>query len=569
MRGGWRDMRPILALFWAGQRRMLLLGVVLAALTMLAGVALLGLSGWFIAAAALAGLLPATALAFDVFAPAAGVRLLALVRTAGRYGERLTTHDATLAILATIRERLFRGWARPGMARRLLMRPATLLFRLTADVDALDSVYLRVIVPAVAAIATALLAGGAVALAHAWTGLALAVALLAAGLGIPLAVARAGRRQARLRAFALEALRARTIDLSSGQTELVMAGQLAAQCERVLAADGRLSVADDALHRLDTYSAAGFGLVSTSVLTAMLLTVGVLVEGGAIGAPVAALLLLVALAALEPFAGLQRGALELGRTLLSARRLGPQLADAGEAAASAARPTPGLALALERVTFFHDGADCPVLDDLSLTISEGEVVALVGPSGAGKSTLLALLAGELQPRTGTVRAQPLTLLPQRTELFQDSLRDNLRLAAPAAPAASDTLLWQALDDAGLAAGVRRMSSGLDTRLGEGGLGLSGGQARRLALARLLLRPDPLWLIDEATEGLDAVTARDVLRRLHGAAKTGGRTMLIATHVRREAEAADRLVVMAQGHLIRDVRRSDPAFAETLASLRPD
>ncbi|WP_309545866.1 hypothetical protein [Paracoccus thiocyanatus] len=112
-----RDMAPVLALFAAEGRRKLWAGAALAAVTMLSGIALLGLSGWFITATAIAGLTTATALAFDVFMPSSGIRLLALGRTAARYGERLVTHDATLAVLAGLRERLFRGWsarARPG-----------------------------------------------------------------------------------------------------------------------------------------------------------------------------------------------------------------------------------------------------------------------------------------------------------------------------------------------------------------------------------------------------------------------------------------------------------------------
>ncbi len=115
----WRALRPIVALFLAERRFALLSGALLAAATVLAGIALLGLSGWFITATAIAGLSSALALAFDVFAPAAAIRFLALTRTAARYGERLTTHDATLSVLAGLREQLFRDWARPEAARML------------------------------------------------------------------------------------------------------------------------------------------------------------------------------------------------------------------------------------------------------------------------------------------------------------------------------------------------------------------------------------------------------------------------------------------------------------------
>ena len=163
---------------------------------------------------------------------------------------------------------------------------------------------------------------------------------------------------------------------------------------------------------------------------------------------------------------------------------------------------------------------------------------------------------------GTVQAMPSVWLTQRVALFQDSIRDNLRLAAPEA---DDAALWAALEDAGLAADVRAMPKGLDTMLGEGGLGLSGGQARRLALARLLLHPATCWLLDEPTEGLDGATASDVLQRMQQHA--GSHTVLIATHVRREAQLADRLLLLAHGRIVAEHRRGTAPFDAVLATLR--
>ena len=203
---------------------------------------------------------------------------------------------------------------------------------------------------------------------------------------------------------------------------------------------------------------------------------------------------------------------------------------------------------------------------IDLRIAPGELVALVGPSGAGKSTLLALMAGEIAPLAGSVQAAQACLFIQRTELFQDTVRDNLRLAAPDA---DDDRLWHALQAAGLDAQVRAFGKGLDTMLGEGGLGLSGGQARRLALARLLLHPSRVWLLDEATEALDAATARDVLQRLDRHARAEGQTVVIATHLRREAALADRLVGVCNGRIAFDVRRGTQDFDAALAALRQD
>lgn len=564
----WRDLRRVLRPFLAAQPRPLLLGCLLAALTVLAGMALLGLSGWFITATALAGLHAATAFTFDVFMPSAGIRLLALGRTASRYGERLVTHDASFAVLAALRVRLFRGWAKAGAARELLMRPARLLFRLTSDIDALESLYLRLFVPAAAALGAALLAGAVLGFMHLGMGLALGVWLVAVGWGIALVVARSARRPAVRRAHAIEALRARTVDLVAGQTDLVMAGRIDAQRDALMNADMHLAKADLALNKLEAAAGFAYGSAGTLTLVGVLLAVGALAGEGVIGAPAAALALLVALTATEPFAALRRGALDAGRTWLAVRRLAPRMtgeeAGRGEDGEAVRQNESAFALRLQGVSFAHAGSRSPVLGDVSLSLAPGERVALIGASGAGKSTLLAVVAGEITPQSGHARAQRACLLTQRTELFQDSLRDNLRLADPEA---TDEQLYAALRAAGLDADVCAMKAGLATRLGEGGLGLSGGQARRLALARLVLRPVPLWLLDEPTEALDAATAHDVLQRL--AQHAGARTLLIATHLRREAALADRLVCMAQGRIVADLRRGSEAFDAALRNLRPD
>ena len=562
------DVRPVLKAFVGAQPRRLALGAALAALTVLMGMALLGLSGWFITATALAGLQAASAIAFDVFMPSAGIRLLAIGRTASRYGERLLTHEATLSVTARLREQLFRGWARPEAARRLLAQPARLLFRLTGDIDALESLYLRVMVPAAAALGAALLAGLLLGVfAGAWIGLALMLWLLLTGLGIALFVGVRARRASMRRGLAMERLRARVIDLIAGQTELVMVGRANAQCDAVSRADQRLASAELQLHGLETRAGLAWGGSGALLLSATVLASAWLVEQQQIGAPVAALLVLLTLGATEPFAALRRGAIELGRSWLAVRRIAPRLGSVQDSSAAVAAGDSDIAVQCEGLALAHAGSACIAVPHLDLHIRAGERVALVGPSGAGKSTLLAAIAGELAPRAGHLRAWPACWLTQRTELFQDDVRGNLRLADPQA---DDAQLWAALEAAGLADDVRAMRQGLGTRLGEGGLGLSGGQSRRLALARLLLKKaTPLWLLDEPSEGLDTRTAHDVLTRLAHEARQQRRSFVIATHLRREAALADRLLRMEGGCLVADARCGTPAFVAALAALRQD
>lgn len=557
------DLQPVLALFLKTGGRRLALGAFLSTLVVLAGMALLGTSGWFITATALAGLAGGMVM-FNVFVPSAAIRLLALGRTFGRYAERMVTHDATLGVLAALRERLFRGWAGPQAARALLRRPARLLLRLTGDIDALESIYLRLIVPAIAALGAALLAGVVLANLDWRLGLAMFAWLLVFGWGVTVLVARLARPVALRRARALERLRALAIDLVAGQTDLAMAGRLPAQCARLARIDDKLAHADDALHRLETGAGWTYAVGGHLTVAATLLAVAALAQLHTLGAPAAALALLIALAALEPFAAMRRGAIEAGRSWLAARRIGPRLRQEADDAVAVGAPGEDEALLLCDASVVHPGREGAALHEVSLRIARGERVAVVGGSGAGKSTLLGLVAGELAPHAGQVRALPATWLTQRTELFQDSLRDNLRLADPQA---SDEALWNALRAAGLEVDVRLLARGLDTPLGEGGLGLSGGQSRRLALARLLLRRAGFWLLDEPTEALDAATAADVLARL--ARHADGRTVLLATHLRREAQLADRLLVLRAGRLVADHRRGTRGFDAALLALRQD
>jgi ATP-binding cassette subfamily C protein CydC len=552
-------MRQLLgALGQMAPRKLWLGGAALASLTVLMGMALLGLSGWFIAATALAGLLPATALVFDVFMPSAGIRLLAVGRTGARYAERMVTHDATLAVLAALRQKLFLHWARPQAARLLLQRPARLLQRLTSDVDALDNLYLRLLVPAVSALGAALLLALAYGLMRWWLGLIALAWLLLAGWGIALWHGLRSRKAAVRRAMVLEAMRGQTVDLVAGQAELLMAGQLQSQMRQVLRSDVRAADADAQLYRAEAAATKAYGAVSAITLSASILLMAWLVEQGWVNVPVAALGILLALSALEPFAALRRGAEQAGRTWLAMRRLGPALV-------SNAEPMPKNKLqAPQQSAVELQTVRLRQLGPVNLVVAPGERVALIGSSGAGKTTLLQLMAGELNAEHGVVQAQAASWMTQRTELFQDSLRENLRLADQNA---SDAQLWHVLEAAGLKSDVMALPQGLDTLLGEGGLGLSGGQSRRLALARLLLSPRPCWLLDEVSEGLDAATATDVLQRLAQAA--AGRTLVFATHWQREARLADRILYLQAGAVQEQALNGTPEFEQLIARLRPD
>lgn len=549
----------------------LALGVAFIAATLAAGLGLLAASGALITGSALAGL---GLIVFDTFQPSAAIRASALLRTVLRYGERLANHDATFRILTRLRVDVFRGL---GAGTGRTRRTADLLARLSGDLDALDGIHLRLAGPTAGALLIS--AGLAVWLASISPLLAAAVVLptLAGGIAAPLLIGLGARRDARRKHVALDALRGRIVALDRGRTEFAAAGRLGAAAGAVEAAADRLVAIEASLARRDAVLRA-VGQVSGHLAIALAALAGAgLVAEGRLSAPEYGAVVLAAFAAGEAFAPLRLFALELGRVRLAAGRILPWMtaADGTTPQPEIRRGTDSPGIRFDAVTYRAAADRAPVLSTVDLTVAPGDRVAIVGASGSGKSTLLALAAGLALPSAGRVTVAGLALaapgatgdgrriglLSQRADLFAGTLADALRLGRPAA---SDADLEAAVAAAGLRAVVDRHPDGLSRHLGEGGGGLSGGEQRRLALARLLVARPDIVLLDEPTEGLDAATAADVIARLDEA--TRGLTLVVATHGREEAALADRIIVLRDGRIVDDTRRGTPDFDRTLGGL---
>jgi len=531
----------VLAL-WRGHLGWLLLGFVVTLAALAAGVGMMTLSG-----AALA-----TAVTGALVAPML-LRGFGAARVILRYFERLWTHEATFRALASLRVWFFRGLSRSSAGGLGFRRAGDVLARLVSDVEALDGLYVGILLPLACAVlllpALVVLIGLRDPVLAAVIGVLFAIAAF----GLPWIAMRVTRGAGQRLASTAAALRIAALDALTGLREVRAFGAEGRMLAAVQAREGALlSAQREVSARMALAGAAAF-------LCAQLAILAVLIAAGF--APVAAVAAaFLVLASFEAIGGLPRAGAMAGHAVVAARRV-LEAAEAPAAVPEPARPAAmpaGSGLRFEAV-HFRWRADRPeVFDGLTLDIPQGSRVAILGPSGAGKSTLAALALKLAAPRQGrvllggvdiatlaaaNVRAR-IGWLSQTTHLFDDTIRANLRLARPDA---DDAALWAALDAAHIGEMVRALPDGLDTWVGEGGARFSGGQGRRLALARTLLSDAAVLILDEPCAGLDADTERAFLATLNEVAE--GRTVLLIMHRLTGVERLDRIWRISAGHAV--------------------
>ncbi len=536
------------------------LGALLSLLAAMAAIGLLCLSGWFLAASAYAGLNVATAKAFNFFLPSIGVRLFAMTRTLARYGERIVSHDATFRILETLR-----GWCygriEPLVPARLSQyHSGDLLTRIITDIDTLDNLYLRVLSPTAVAMAVMALLVGFMACFNPLIALHTALMLILAGVALPVIADRMARSAARRLNRQTAHLRTHVADGLHGLAALLTCGAHTVFLDRLAQRHQALVQSQRKMSSVTGITAALMSISSgIAVLGTLFIGVQALADKTLSG-PHLALLCLAVMAGFEIVGGLPHAYQFLGQTRRAAARLTEvtQLAPA-VAYPTTAEPVPtDCQLEFKRVGFSYAGPGQAAVRDLSFQIPLGRRTAIMGPTGAGKSTLLYLLARFEDPTCGEIRLarRPLAdyteetlrrlvcIIDQRAHIFNGTLRDNLLIANPHADEAD---IRRALDTVRLDNFVDRLPQGPDTWVGEAGRLLSGGQARRLAVARAVLSPAPIWVFDEPTEGLDADTADAMLSGLLNQGR--GKTIIMVTHRAEAIDQMDQVILLENGRMV--------------------
>jgi ATP-binding cassette subfamily C protein CydC len=515
-----------------------------------ASVGLMATAAWLISRAALHP--PVLHLMVAIVA----VRAFGISRGALRYVERLAGHDAALRVLGVLRVRLFRQLERLAPAGLAAFRRTDLVQRLVTDVDAVLDMLTRVVLPYAV---TVLVGAGSVVLVGVLSpvaGGALAVGLVIVGAVVPLLQSAAARRNDGRLAPLRGELAVGTVDLLHGLPDLIAYGAVDAQLARLADADTRLR---DAERRSSV--AAGTSAAVTALTTGLCVLVGlaagaVAVRAGSLRGELLAVIVLTPLAVFEAAAGLPAAA----QRFAGARSALQRLAEVFATASPVSEPTSPVSLSAGPHTLRLDGVSAEwvrgrtAVRDVDLVLAPGTRIAITGPSGCGKTTVAALLVRFLDPSAGRVTIDGIDLrqipgdqirqivgyLPEDAHLFDTTIGENLRIGRRDA---TEAQMREALAKARLLDWVNGLPLGLDTLVGEHGMALSGGQRRRLALARALLADFEVLVLDEPTEHLDDATAVALTRDLLAAA--GNRSVVLITHRTDDLHGVDTVVSLGR------------------------
>jgi len=481
------------------------------------------------------------------------LRGLGTARVVLRYLERLATHAATFRALADLRVWFFRRLARGGAGGLGFRQAGDLLSRLVGDVEALDGLYLRILLPLAGAVFLLPVLGLVIAPRSIALAVALCLLFALSAFVLPWFAARTTAGAGTALAEAAGGVRIVALDALTGLREVRAFGAEGRMLAAMQAREATLLAAQYSLAKRTAFATVGAFLCSQAAILAVLLAA----DASPAAAVAAAFLVL---AAFEAIGGLPRAGALAGHAAAAAHRV-LQAADTPvpvpDPAAPKQIPT-SFTLRFEGVDYRWRPDLPPVFRGLALEVPAGARVALLGPSGAGKSTLAALALKVAAPTRGRILLGGIDLaeltaaevracigwLSQATHLFDDTIRANLLLAQPSADEAA---LWAALDGAQIGDVVRALPDGLDTWGGAGGARFSGGQGRRLALARALLSPAPILILDEPCAGLDASTERAFLATLNEVPP--GRTIIMITHRLVGIERLDRIWRLSNGQAV--------------------
>lgn len=554
-------LKPWLNLMLQDKKR-LLIGAFLLLITYLSAIGLLALSGWFITATSVTALAWAAGIAInlDIYSPGGGIRFFALSRTVARYTERVYNHDTVLRLLAKLRTRLFKNLTLLDDQTAAKFRASQWVNRLITDVDTLDNLYLRLLAPPLVALLTVILLVGFLAFFHLQlAGLAALMLLLTLGIST-WGMAQAGKAVSYRLVAQQEAQRSLLVEQIEGLGELQASHSLANHQTQLFTAQQTEMRDQQRLQQVAAWGAGLQTLLLQLMAAACLLLAAEAYQQGWLTGPMMVLIPLALMALQEVFLNLPAAFASYGATLAAAQRLNKteslqsHLVSPSQPQALPSNSTLPYSLHWQNIGVKLGNQQ--VFNNINLSLKAGEKLALLGESGLGKSTLARLAARLSDPQAGEmlveadgkqVNLKDLSLadwqaqigyLTQQSDLFATSIAENLRLAKAEA---TDAELWEVLELVDLKQEVSDFPQKLNTWVGETGRQLSGGQARRLALARVILKDPAVVILDEPFSSLDLATQAVIRPKLD--AWLAGRTALLLAHDLNALPASDRHIYL--------------------------
>jgi ATP-binding cassette subfamily C protein CydC len=550
-----RELLPYFKLYkkhWFG----LSLGMLLSFATLFASIGLLTLSGWFISAAAVAGLTIARE-TFNYMLPGGGVRGFAMGRTAGRWGERVVSHNATFKLLTDLRIFFFKKLTPLIPGKAVNIRDADMLNRLVADVDAMDHVYLRLISPIVVGTLGIVCLTAFLCWVDMTLGLVLGGLLLTLLLIWPVVFYKLGKRNGEALTRNKADLRVSTLDWLQGYSELTLFGAEQRYRDAILKAQHRL-ISNQRFNANISGMAQGLLILINGWILVLMLWLAADGVGGQQPDPMIALVAFATMASFELLMPIAGAFQFLGQTLTSAKRLNevilskPQVCFPEEDVAHNNQ----FSIEFDNVSFGYPDGSRNALSTINLSLESGKKLAIVGQTGSGKSTIIQLLSRYWNVSGGSIKlaGQPIehwseaqlrkatSIVSQRVDILNGTLRDNLIMAKPKALDSELRLVLQKV-------GLETLSddNGLDAWLGSGGRQLSGGEKRRIGIARALLHDAPILLLDEPTEGLDKQTERQIMSLFNE--HFSGKTVIFITHRLVDLDKMDLICLLEQGEIV--------------------
>ena len=446
------------------------------------------------------------------------VRALGVSRGVFRWLERMLTHDVALRGVVSLRTSLFTALASRTDDALTRLRRGELLSRLGDDAQELGDHVIKAIVPALVAAVMLVVVLATFAPLSLPATAAMAASLLLAAVAAP----RFAHRAAALTEQAVLTTRgdvtSHSLEILDDATSLRVDGRLDGALARLAAAQSAHDAAIDRAARPAALAAAAVPASMVLAVTGSLLAAGAAWTAGDLSAGQIGILLLLPLSSFEAATALPAAATQHARSRAAAERLDALIGEGGEVDGSAPVPAerPATATLTARDLTAGWSAEAPCVRGLDLDLAPGSRLAVVGPSGSGKSTLLATFAGLLAPLGGEVSSdaaslrEAVTMFAEDGHVFATTLRENLRVVRGDL---SDDEALAALSAVGLDDWLATLPHGLDTMLGPDGTTVSGGERRRLLLARAVVRRGPVLLLDEPTEHLDTARGDALLAAL--------------------------------------------------------